>query len=151
MPEKTSVEFISVRIWINDSWFAFHDCIWSFHKPYFGRKHIFHKQIIQSEQNTRLWSLNLHISTKLFGNVIISKTFLSFISSTMHFFIEQKFCKGHFYRTENKQNAKTRQLTIQTFTAWFALVSEKHFVKLYTTRKFDFSCSMEMYHFKELP
>ena len=32
-----------------------------------------------------------------------------------------------------------------------AVVSEMHFVKWCTTRKFDFSCGTEMYHFKELP
>ena len=37
--------------------------------------------------------LNLQTSTKLLGNFIILKTFLSTISTIIHFFIEQKFCK----------------------------------------------------------
>ena len=42
-----------------------------------------------------------------------------------------------------------RILTVQTFTIGFTLVAEEHFEKLYSARKFDLSCSIEMYHFKE--
>ena len=38
----------------------------------------------KSEQNTRLWSSNLQISTESFSNVIILKTFLSTTSSKIH-------------------------------------------------------------------
>ena len=64
---------------------------------------------IDSEQNTRLWTLNLRIINKLFSDVIIPKTFLSMISSIMHFFIEQKsfvsinFLPRRKYQIENIQ------------------------------------------------
>ena len=43
----------------NDSWFVFHDSSWSFHEPYFSRKHIFqnhaewteHKIIVFKPEN----------------------------------------------------------------------------------------------------
>ena len=35
---------------------------------------------------------------KLFSNIVILKTFLSTISSIIHFFIKQKFCKHHFFK-----------------------------------------------------
>ena len=50
----------------------------------------------------------------LLGNVIILKTFLSRISSIIHFFINQKFWK-HFFMEPKISVEKTRQLTIQIF------------------------------------
>ena len=69
-------------------------------------------RIMQSEQSTRLWSLNLQLSTKLFGSVILAKTLYSMISNIIHFFVEQKFWK-RFFR-EPKINCKG-ETTIQTF------------------------------------
>ena len=63
-------------------------------KPKFSRKHI--SRIIWSEQNTRLWPSKLKINTELCGKDIILKTLLSTISSMIHFFIKQKFCKYQF-------------------------------------------------------
>ena len=37
------------------------------------------------------------------------------------------------------------------FTSWFTLVPDKTLIKLCKTNKFYLSCSVEMYHFKELP
>ena len=34
---------INYGVRFNESWFVFHDFNWSFHKPYFNIKHIFHK------------------------------------------------------------------------------------------------------------
>ena len=89
---KKKKDFVRVRF--NDSWFIFHNSSWSFHKPEFSRKHI--SRIIWSEQNTRLWPSKLKINTELCGKDIILKTLLSTISSMIHFFIKQKFCKYQF-------------------------------------------------------
>ena len=103
------------------------DSYWSFHKPYFVRKHTFHKWYRKNRRND--WPWNLQISAKLFGNVIISKTFLLMISIIIHF-LSSKFCK-HLQSRKN-QTAKTGQLTIQTFcTICFTLLPEKYFVKLW--------------------
>ena len=37
------------------------------------------------------------------------------------------------------------------FTSWFTLVPDKTLIKLCKTNKFYLSCSVEMYHSKELP
>ena len=50
---------------------------------------------------------------------------------------------------KKKQIENMRILTVQTFTIGFTLVPEEHFEKLYSARKFDLSCSIEMYHFKK--
>ena len=36
----------------NDSWFVFHDSSWSFHEPYFSKKHLFHepKRVNRSQE-----------------------------------------------------------------------------------------------------
>ena len=36
------------------------------------------------------------------------------------------------------------------FTVWFTLMLEKNFVKLFNTRKFDLSCTVDMYHLWEI-
>ena len=38
-----SNDMISYRVQFIDLWFVFHNSSWSFHEPYFSRKHIFHK------------------------------------------------------------------------------------------------------------
>ena len=132
---------IWLEVWFKNSWFIFHDSTWSSQKPYFNKKHIFHK----SYRVNRTWDWNQQIRTKLFDNVIISKTYLLIISSTIHFFIivwQSKItnCKDE---TTNHWN-----IYLQFDFLW---CQKKLFVKLYTPWKFDFSCSMKMYHFKELP
>ena len=57
----------------------------------------------------------MEISTKLFGNVVTLKTFLSTITSIIHVFIQQKFCINYFLWGRKYQTAKTRQLITQTF------------------------------------
>ena len=32
-----------IRVRFNDSWFVFQESSWSFHEPYFSRKHVFHE------------------------------------------------------------------------------------------------------------
>ena len=69
---------------------------------------------------TQNYGLNVEISTKLFGIVIISKTFLSTISSIIHFFLLSKnIVNIIFYRAENNIE-KTKQLTIQAFMHYVA-------------------------------
>ena len=109
-------DFESVfRVRFNDSWFVFHYFSWSFEEPNFNRKHIFHKSV--RVNRTQGYGIKL-FATKLFANAIILKTFLWTISFIIQFFIEQKFCKHHFWRNR-KQNDKTRQLTIKAFTYYF--------------------------------
>ena len=107
----------NLRVRFNDSWFVFHDSRWSFHEPYFSRKQI--SQIIQGDQNTRLWSLNLQTSTKLFDNIIILKMFLLTISFIILYFIKQRLGKHHLLQSRKQWNDKTRQLTIQAFIYYF--------------------------------
>ena len=132
------------RVWSNDLWFIFHNSSWSFPGPYFSRKHMFH----DSYRVT-----NLQISAKLFSNVLIFKIFLSTSPSIIHFISlsSKSFVNFIFYGAENNIE-KMWQLTIQIlFSNWFTLVPEKHFVRLYYTRKLGLFCSTEMYCFEELP
>ena len=59
------------------------------------------------------------IIIKLLGNGKTLKAFPSTITSIIHFFVEQKFCKHHFSGGQKQQIAKTRQLTISTFISLF--------------------------------
>ena len=52
---------------------------------------------LKKEKNDENFT-HIHINYKLFGNIIILKTFLCTISSIIHFSIEQKLCK-HFLWT----------------------------------------------------
>ena len=95
----------------------------------------------------KIMVVNRQVSAKLFDNEIISKTFLSTISTIIHFFIKQRFCKHHFFVEPKQQTQKTSQLS---FTIWFTVVLENHFLKLCSTKKFNLSCSKKMYHFEKL-
>ena len=68
-------------------------------------------QIIQGEQNTRLWPEILQTSTKLLNNIIL-KTFLSIIFFIIQVLIKQRFRKHHLLQSRKQQNDKMRQLTI---------------------------------------
>ena len=74
---------------------------------------------------------------------MILKTFLSTISSGVHFLIKQKLCK-HFLQSRKWYIEKTRQLFKILFTIWFIVVPEKHFVKSRIARKFDLTFSIEI-------
>ena len=104
------------RVWFNDSWFIFHDSSWSFHEPYFSRK----KKFQESFRVNR-------ISTKLFNNIIILKTFLLTISFIIQFFIEQRFCKYHLLRSQKQQNYKMRLLTMQAFVYYLIFSGVRDF------------------------
>ena len=83
----------------NDSWFVFHNSRWSFHEPYFSRKHLFH----ESYRVNRTQDYSLKTFKEVPNYFAMSKTFLSTISTIIHFFIEQKFFKHHFYGAENNK------------------------------------------------
>ena len=80
------------------------------------------------------------IITKLLGNVKTLKTFPSPITSIIHFFIEQKFCKHRFSGDRKQQIVKTRPLTISAFLHCLIsfLVPEYYFVKLNNTCSLKF-------------
>ena len=90
------------RVWSNDLWFVFHDSSWSFHEPYFSRKHIFY----ESYRVNRTEDYGLKIckyESNYSANVIILKTSLFMISSINHFFIKQKFCGHQFLPSQNNR------------------------------------------------
>ena len=79
----------------NDSWFVFHDSSWSFHKPYFSRKRMFHK----SYRVNRTQGYGLKTCKQVPNYSIMSQILINYLH-IIHFFIELKFCK-HFF-TESK-------------------------------------------------
>ena len=62
--------------------------------------------------------------------------------SIINFCIKQKFCK-HFFVEATKRIAKTRQ-----FQAFIYYLIYSDVRKVFPKRKFDFSCSIDMYPFE---
>ena len=73
------------RVQFNHLWFVFHDSSWSFHEPYFSRKHTFHESFEWTEHKIMIlkpankyqiirqqWFtlLSIFLSNKSFGNII---------------------------------------------------------------------------------
>ena len=78
--------------------------------------HIFHEPC--RVRKTQDYGLP-QIIIKLLGDVKTLKTSPSTITSMIHLFVEQKFCKHHFSGGRKSQIAKTRQLTISMFISLF--------------------------------
>ena len=117
------------------------DSSWSFHWAYFSKKtHI--SLIIYTKQNTRSWSYSLQISTKLFGNALIVKTFLFAIFSIIPSLNWVKVFKHHFYTAENnKLQRPDNPASKYLFTNSFTWVPKKNFVKLSNT------CSLKKFQY----
>ena len=131
---------LDIRIRFNSSWFVFYYSSWSFHESYFSRNPIFH----ESYRVNRTQGYGLKTNKQVPNYSVLSwfwkNSYRRFPASTISLSSKRK-----------SQIEKMRHLTLQTLSISFTLVPEEHFVKLYNTRKFDLSCSMEMYHFQELP
>ena len=93
--------FLTSRVPLNDSWFVLHDSNWSFDKPYFSKRNIFH-------ESYRVNITQDYMVLKQGGKYQIIlhwhnfKTFLSMISTMTYFFIKQKFCR-HFLRSRKNK------------------------------------------------
>ena len=64
-------------------------------------------------------------------------------------FIDDFQHQPFLYRAKENSKLKRRDNSTSIHYYLIYLDPEGHFVKLYSTRKFDLSWSMEMYHFKE--
>ena len=64
-----------------------------------------------------------------------------------------KFLLTNFLAEWKIANCKDEKINLQIFiySLIYSGARKKHFVKAYTMRKFDLSCSIETYHFEELP
>ena len=124
--EKWTIVRYYSRVQFNNSRFVFHDSSWSLHEPCFRWKHIFHV----SYRKNITQDYGFKTKKQVFNIQIISKTFLSMISTIIYFIIKQKFCKHNFLRSRNNKLKKWDSLLFKTFTIWFTVVLEKYFVKL---------------------
>ena len=85
--DSVSIHYIYIcRIRFNDSWFIFRNSSWSFHEPYFSRKHIFLESYKVNRTHDYGLRTCIQVYTKLFNNVIILKTFSLTNSTITHFF-----------------------------------------------------------------
>ena len=138
---------IVYRVRFNDSWCIFHNSSWSFHEPYFRKRHIFHESYRVSEHNTRLWSENREESTKLFHIDIISKhSYRRFPPSPIS--LSSKSFLDIFFGAEIT-NWKDETINFSNIYYLIYCFAEKH-LSTCSTKKFNLSCSIAVYHFEKL-
>ena len=103
---------ILFRFWFNDSWFMFHDFSWSFHKPYFSRKHIFHKLYRVNRTQDYGFRTCKQVSNYLALSQFQKHLYRQVLPSSISL-SSKRFENVPFYRAENK--LKRQESTIQTF------------------------------------
>ena len=103
------------RVQFNHLWFVFHDSSWSFHEPYFSRKHTFHESFEWTEHKIMI----LKPANKY---QIIRQQWFTLLSI---FFIKQKFWKHYFLQSRNNKLKRwDNEFFKHLFTIWFTLVQE---------------------------
>ena len=132
----------------NDSWFVFHDSSWSFHEPYLAENTYFTNRLEWTQHKIMIFK---PVSKyQIIRHLHNFKNILSTISTIIHFFIKQTFSKHHFTRSRNNKPKRRDNDLFKHLLFNLLWCLEKQFVKLCSTRNFNLSCSIEMYHFEKL-
>ena len=90
---KSGVQFSNL-------WFIFHSSTWSFHKPYFSRKQIFHKSYRAKKTQMVVKPVNKY---QIMQYCHYFKNILSVISSIIHFFLSKSFVNIIFHWAKNNK------------------------------------------------
>ena len=134
------------RLRRNDSWFVFHNSSWSFHEPYLAENTNFTKRLERTQHKIMVfkpvskYQIIRHLHN--FKNI--------FIDDHHPFLYQTNVFKTSFTRSRNNKPKRRDNDLFKHLLFNLLWCLEKQFVKLCSTRNFNLSCSIEMYHFEKL-